>query len=196
MNDYATLAELKGKLDITDTNDDSELQSILAAVSRVIDEICGRFFYREAQTRYYTAESGDYLQPGDLVSISASGLTSDDNGDRVYETTWATTDYDLWPYNAALDSKPYTEIQVSPVGNYSFPTGAKAVKLVAVFGWPSVPNAIKDACLLWSERIWKRRDAIFGVMGSIETGMIRISGADPDVERLLQPYVKLEVHGV
>jgi hypothetical protein len=194
MNDYATLAELKGKLDITDTNDDSELQSILAAVSRVIDEIAGRFFYRETQTRYYSAESGDYLQVDDLVSVTT--LSTDENDDRVYERTWVAADYDLWPYNAALHSKPYNEIQVAPTGSYSFPTGAKSISLTAVFGWPAVPNAIKEACLLWSERIWKRRDAIFGVMGSIETGMIRISGMDPDVERLLQPYVKLGIYGV
>jgi hypothetical protein len=194
MNDYATLAELKAKLDITDTNDDSELQSILAAISRVIDEMTGRFFYRETQTRYYTAESGDHLQVDDLVSVTT--LSTDENDDRVYERTWSAADYDLWPYNAALHSKPYNEIQIAPTGSYSFPTGAKSVKLIAMFGWPAVPNAIKDACLLWSERVWKRRDAIFGVMGSIETGMIRISGVDPDVERLLLPYRRLEVRGV
>lgn len=194
MNDYATLAELKAKLDITDSDDDSELQSVLSAVSRLIDEHCGRFFYRETQTRYFTAEDGDYLELGDLVSVAT--LSTDANDDRTYETTWTDTDYDLWPYNAALHGKPYTEIQVAPTGIYAFPTGAKAVKLVGVFGWPSVPNAIKDACLLWSERIWKRRDAIFGVLGSIDTGMIRIAGADPDVLTMLWPYTRLEARGV
>lgn len=196
---YASVAQLKVRLGITDTTDDTPLAMILDAVSRLIDERCGRRFWKEgtAAARYFTAEQGDLLfLNDDLVSISTSGLVTDEDGDRTYERTWATTDYDLEPYNAAADSKPYTQIRTSPQGVYAFPLGRKGVRITGIWGWPVVPAAIVEATLLQSERIFKRKDAIFGVLGSIETGMLTITEMDPDVETSLMPCRRMEVLGV
>lgn len=193
MRSYATMTELKARLDISDSTDDDMLDNALAAVSRWIELYCGRRFDQATETRYYTAEDGDLLRVDDLVSVTT--LTTDEDGDRTYETTWSATDYDLEPYNAALENRPYTTLAVSPSGSYSFPTGAKSTKLVGVFGWPSTPGPVKEACLLLTARLFKRKDAIFGALGSIETGMIRIANLDPDVQTLLAPYRKLALFG-
>lgn len=182
--------------DVTDPVDDTALEQVIEAVSRKIDAECGRFFYvTSSEARYYTAEFANEMFDviDDIVSVSA--LVTDEDGDRTYERTWATTDYDLEPSNAALHNKPYTAISITPRGNYSFPVGIKrGVKITATFGYPSVPPMIREACLLQSMRLWKRRDAIFGVVGSAEMGqMTVIPKLDPDVMLLLQSFRKMTV---
>ena len=188
---YATVADLSGRLDIIDTDDDLMLASILDAVSRWIDHYCGRHFWYETATRYYTAgDSALFLCPDDIISITM--MYTDDDGDRGYSITWAATDFELEPYNAALKNRPYTAIRTAPVGRYAFPAMRKGIKITGVFGfWTAVPDEVEEACLLLSERIYQRKNAIFGVMGSIETGMMMITDFDPDAALLLRPFVRI-----
>jgi hypothetical protein len=170
------------------------LDSVITAVSRLIDQYCGRRFYTTSsdETRYYTAvDAGLFLCPDDIVSLTM--LATDGDGDRVYEDTWAATDYDLEPFNASLDSQPYVRIRVTPDGLYSFPTIRKSIKLVGKFGYASTtPAMIKEACLLQCERLFKRKDAPFGVLGAGGMGqaMVLSSKLDPDVELMLWPFVR------
>lgn len=56
---------------------------------------------------------------------------------------------------------------------------------------PAVPDAIAEAALLWSERLYKRKDAqcSFGVLAFPEAGEMRLFGEDkPDVVTLLHPF--------
>ena len=188
---------MKARMDIEDTTDDTIISQVLDSVSRFIDEWTGRHFYTIAETRYYTAEWTDLLQIDDLVSVTT--LSTDQNADRVYEITWATTDYDLWPYNAGLTSKPYSRLYAAPNGLYYFPSCiGKGVKLVGSFGWPAVPATIKEATLIQAGRIFKRKDAPFGVVGSqtAEMGQLMvIPRLDPDVEIMLRPYRKMDIGG-
>jgi len=199
-NGYATLAEIKARLGIVtgDTADDTKMESIVEALSRAIDELTARRFYLDASdaTRYFTAEFPEVLYAGDLVSVTT--LATDASGSRAYEYTWsATRDYDLEPFNAALDGKPYFRIQVTPRGLYSFPTLAKGVKLIGKWGWPAVPRPIAEACLLAGEKLFKRKDAIFGVVGSPEMGTLKqMMRDDPDLAMLLNPYMKYDILGV
>lgn len=198
-NGYCSLAELKARLGLpaSDTADDAVLEAVIEAASRAIDNYCSRRFFAAADTRYYTAEAGDILFIDDVISVSS--LTTDDDGDRTYETTWATGDYDLEPYNAQAETpaRPYTYLRTTPQGRYAFPTGRKGVKIVGSFGYASTaPDAIAEACLLQAARFFKRKDAPFGVAGSPDIGEMRaIPGIDPDVKQLLARYRKVEVIG-
>lgn len=199
-NGYCTLAELKGRLGISlaDTGDDGALESVVNAVSRWIDRHCGRRFYSTAvdETRYYTAIDSDWLPlPDDLLSVTS--LSTDSDGDRTYETTWASTDYDLEPANASLDGLPYEAIRVAPLGRYTFPTGQKGVKIVGRFGFSTAtPPAITEACILACMKLWARRDAPLGIAGNGEVGQIVIPGRDRDVYGLLAPYVKMRIGAI
>jgi len=199
-NGYTDLATFKARFypaGITDTTDDTVIENVIEAVSRQIDNYTGRRFYVTAsdETRYFSAEHSEYLDAGDVVSITT--LATDEDNDRVYEHTWATTDYDLLPFNASLDSKPYTRLELTPLGNYSFPSGPKAVKIVGKWGYPAVPDAINEACCIQSLRIFKRKDAPFGVTGSAEMGQLMvIPRLDPDVKMLLDPYRKMDIVGI
>lgn len=201
-NGYATLTKLKARLwpvgTTPDSTDDTMLENIVMSVSRWIDFYTGRRFFSTAsdETRYYTAVNWGELWPGDDV-ISVTTLACDEDGDRVYERTWATTDYDLLPANASLDSKPYTHLKVTPTGNYTFSRVSRGVKIVGKFGYCATGNhplMIEEACLLQCERMYKRKDAAFGVMGNTEMGVVRLRDAlDPDVVQMLAPFVSWQV---
>ena len=189
---YATLAELKARLGTSLSSNDDALTQCLEAASRAVDGFCGRRFYQDsAQTRYFTADDSGYLEVDDLVSVTT--LATDSDGDRTYEDTWASTDYDLEPYNAAAIAHPYTSLMTTPDGDYAFPRGVRrGVKIVGTWGWPSVPDAITEATLLLASRLAKRQAAPFGVAAG-EEGGVGIPSVDPDVRQLVAPYRRLTV---
>ncbi|NBS93333.1 MAG: hypothetical protein EBT27_06340 [Betaproteobacteria bacterium] len=191
---YALLSEFKAAVNITDSTDDSALQSVLDATDTLIDLYCDRKtgFGTATETRYYTAENYQYCLTDDLVSITT--LQTDDDANGTYETTWTSgTDYVLAPRNAALDGFPYTEIDTSVTWPRNFPKDVYlGVKVVGVFGFPSVPAAVKQAEIIQAGAVWNSRTAPFGVIGSADLGgILRMSRAlHPEAALILEPYRK------
>jgi hypothetical protein len=69
--------------------------------------------------------------------------------------------------------------------------GNKAsVEVQGVFGWSSVPTAVKQATILLAMRQFKRYDSPLGVAGFGDIGAIRVGRTDPDVQALLAPFMK------
>lgn len=192
MADYTTADLVKGRLDIEDTIDDAIITSVVTAASRVIDEMCGRSFQAVTETRYFSAGCSYEVDIDDLTTLTT--LQTDSDGDRTYEDTWATTDYDLEPYNAAAKSWPYTKLTITPIGQYAFPTVRKGIKITGVWGWPTVPSAVEEAATLLAIRWFKRKDAPFGIAGVNELGQVQMMGSsDPDVKAMLASYRKFTV---
>jgi hypothetical protein len=192
---YATLAEFKTALGISDTTDDLNLSALLGAVSRKIDAYCGRRFDRETDTRYFTAEYSGLCFTDDIVSITT--LTTDDTWNRTYGTTWAATDYDLTPANALSRGEPFTWLELTPNGTKWFPTVARGVKIVGVFGYPSIPGPVNTACLIQATRLHMRPHAPFGIVGNADMGQLQvIPKLDPDVALLLSGLRKPGAWGI
>jgi len=177
---------------VQDRIDDTILEKVAEGISRALDWRCRRKFYtsgteESAEARYFTAEHSDRLYVDDLLSVDT--LETDDGGDGTYESSWTEdTDFYLEPYNAALDYQPYTKVVTTESGSYSFPVGVrKGVKVSGVWGyWTSTPANIHSAALLMAERLFKRKDAIFGVVGSPELGVLKqIVRDDPEINALL-----------
>jgi hypothetical protein len=191
---YATLSEFKAAVGITDTTDDTALQAVLDATDTLIDLHCDRKtgFGTASETRYYTAEDWEYVLTDDLVSVTT--LQTDDDANGTYETTWTSgTDYVLAPRNAALDGFPYTEIDTSVTWPRNFPKDVYlGVKVVGVFGFPSVPAAVKQAEIIQANAVWSSRTAAFGIVGSVDLGgVLRMSRAlHPEAALILEPYRK------
>lgn len=138
LNLYAFRDDVKARAGLSDTDDDSILDMVLPSVSRQIDAWCGRPFFTVLGTRYFTAERpGDLFVP-DLVSVSA--LKTDTAADRTYATTWAATDFDLEPFNAAEDSPPgpYWRIRRVPGGDYGLLTSQRGVSITGRWGYYDV----------------------------------------------------------
>jgi hypothetical protein len=190
---YASLSEFKSSIGITDTTDDTPLQSCLDAADQLINNYVDTkvgFGVTSSQTRYYTAQRFDFVLTDPIVTVTA--LATDIDGTGNYTQTWSANDYVLAPRNAALDSRPYTEIDTSPFSSavLNFPTGYLEVKVTGTFGWPSVPAAVKQAALIQAGAIWSSRTAPFGVIGSQDLGgVLRMSAAlHPEARILLEPY--------
>ena len=198
-NNYCTVAELKAVLGVpsADTADDSKMEVVIMAVCRTIDAYTGRKFWTTSGTeaRVYSPIDYDiFFCPDDINSLTS--VKTDTDGDGTFETTWATSDYVKMPRNASLDSKPYTYIQTTPLGNNTFPTSIpNSLQLVGKFGWgatSAAPNEVKQATLIQASRIFKRKDAPFGVVGSGEFGTVsEIAKLDPDVIFLLSGVRRL-----
>jgi hypothetical protein len=188
-NAYATLAQVKGALRITDSVDDSLLEMAIESASRLIDGYTYRYFYNAGTaTRNFAAEDSYLVNIDDLVSISE--LKSTDEIGSEY-TTWLATDYQLQPVNGKQDGLniPYTSILA--VDDKLFNTlGSQAlVRITGVWGWSAVPIAITQATIIQSSRIYKRLDSPLGVAGFGDLGAIRVGRSlDPDVEQLVMPY--------
>lgn len=127
MNCYASIADLKTALSVTSTTDDVVMRKIIDSASRMIDRYTNRYFYVWSTTKYY--DGALRLWTDDLLSIDASGLKTDEDGDATYENTLATTDYILYP----LNTYPKTYIEISNDSDYgSFGGGVK--KSVSITG--------------------------------------------------------------
>lgn len=193
---YATVEQVKARLDDRTTANDTALTSIIAAASRQIDGMTNRSFFKTtSEARLLTACDPGWLPVPDLVSISQ--LATDGAGDRSYSTTWLTTDYDLSPQYGALTVWPATALYRTPMGNQSFPAGRNAVKITGIWGWPSIPDPIVEATILQSIRLLKRADSPFGIAGSNDHGQVTMIGKiDPDVGTLVTPFRRFDVGAI
>ena len=200
-NGYTTLAAVRYMLGITnaaDTTNDTYIEGIVHAVSRSIDEYCHRRFFTTTadETRYFQGLDHEMCLTDDIITITT--LKTDEDGDRTYEKTWATTDYDTKPDNAALDSKPIMWLVCAPNGTLYFPTESKSVQIVGKFGWcalANVPDKVSQACLLQSVIDFKvQREAPLGIAGSSDTGTSSVIKND-EVKNLLAQYVRIIGNG-
>ena len=186
---YASLSDFKLWTNITDAVDDTLIAELLNDASADIEADCHRSFSvgTAGVVRYFTALDASELLIDDCSAVTA--VATDTDGDRTYEDTWAATDYDLLPENAAAQSRPYTLLAVAPSGDYSFPVGVrKGVKLTGTWGWPAVPSKIKRACVLRAAWLYARKGAPLGVAGSSEMGILRVGRWDSDYEKLIAEY--------
>jgi hypothetical protein len=63
------------------------------------------------------------------------------------------------------------------------------VRITGVWGWVSIPTAVKQATILQASRIFKRNDSPLGVAGFGDMGVVRVGARlDPDVQHLVDPY--------
>lgn len=273
-NCYLTLAEFKATVypnaESGDTADDEVIKRVIENISRSLDRLWeGRHYYSRTATRVYGALTADLVVVDDLLSVTT--LKTDSTGARTYDTTWATTDYDLEPFDAVTSAppRPYTRIVPTPNGTYKFPSTRGGVQVVGSFGYFDVKRTasatlaealdtsetdldvsegsefspgmtilidseqmhvqesstdgtltvtrgangttaaahnsgaaiqiyeyptVNEAAMILVGRIFKRKDAPFGVIGSVEMGqMLVIAKHDPDVRLLMEPFRKLSI---
>lgn len=197
-NGYCTLAQVKAALRITDSVDDSLIESSVESASRLIDGYTMRNFYSSGTaTRYFATSDPLFVQTDDLAGTAItieSNPVSDGNW-----ITWAATDYQLEPLNGSLDGISWSYDRIRAIGDYVFPTGnaigdtrQALIRITGVYGWSSTPKAVETATIIQASRIFKRFDSPLGVAGFGDFGAVRVSRfLDPDVEQLVSPYRKM-----
>jgi hypothetical protein len=172
---YASLAELKARLRIVDTDDDDALTGALAAASRAVNQFCQRQFQQGAEPsgRLYQALTSSLLLVDDFYSTDGLeiGGIPHDVGDFVLE-----------PLGGVVDGEPgwpWWRIRGSRFSG--------TVTVTARWGWAEVPGSVIEATLITAMEIFKMKDAPFGVQGMADFGLIRIRD-NARVTSMLAPY--------
>lgn len=181
-DEYATLEELKDARQIpeADTQNDTALLRALRRASRAIDTRTGRRFYRDSALSART-----FYAPGRVVWRSSAGtyvLLTDDIATSSGLLVAGAAPSSTWPENAIARGRAIESVSV---GSY----GTNAIVVTADWGWPAVPEEIREATLLLANRRYMRKDSPEGVSGWATEGAIRVSRFDPDIEDLVEPYV-------
>lgn len=206
---------LRGTIPAGDASLDAVLARTITASSRLIDQVCGLpagSFTAQTLTKTFDVRTLDnpaygggpwYPAPYDVVRntdywpypyagyrvpipplLSLTTLTSDEDGDGTYEVTWASTDYRLDP----TSGPPYRALLVNAVtGVHTFPLGYGRVRVVGSWGVSAtVPDPIRQLCMELAARKWKRADSPFGVLGSVDTGLVTVGSDEQYAEQALK----------
>jgi hypothetical protein len=193
--DYVTSAGLKSYLKIDDSADDAFVALWVTAVSRNVDDYCGRQFGQvaAAEDRYYTpvydrVRCAYFCEIDDLQDTT--GLTfANAAGTAVPLATSTVAGYQLQPRNAAAKGRPYERVKLSGWTGGELTGHGK-------WGWSSVPASVPTAMYLQAARLNARRDSPFGIAGSPDAGggaateLRLLAQLDPDFRTTLTPLVR------
>ena len=187
---YVALSELKSALGISGSTEDDFLNLAINAATTSIDDLCGRVFTPDtsATARIYRAQPY-YTVVDDIHTTTDLVIKTDTSGDGTYDTTWASTDYQMEPLNNVAKGFPLRNIRA--VGDYTFPVygdGLASVEVTAKWGWASLPEPVEQACLMLASRLYNRKASPMGVIGVGDFGPVRISRSDPDFQTLILRY--------
>lgn len=181
---YATLAQARAYLQVSDDNTDDDLwiESLVMSASRAVDAHCNRQFGWAAATRTYpgsdavplgTGEPGWLLSTTDIqellgATVAVGGLVLDESA------------YQGWPRENYLEGKPFTGLLLAAA-----PTADVAI--TTTWGWMSVPDQACNATLLQTARWHVRRQSPYGTAGSPgdASEMRLLARLDPDVSTML-----------
>ena len=200
---YVGLEEMKGRLGIalTDTSQDYELQTSIAASAGWVSEYCGRHFNRVTETRTFVPEEGIYeLTVDDIVPGATIAVNVDYDGDGIYEQIWVKdVDYQLYRgkhrFNTSTTGviRPYEKLRVITSGRtlpFLWPfSPLNRVQIITTWGWTAVPWQVTEANRILAADEFKMKDAPFGVAGVSDIGLVRIQ-SNPWLVENLRAFVR------
>ncbi|GGM55511.1 hypothetical protein GCM10012275_28290 [Longimycelium tulufanense] len=189
---YATLAELKDRLNTDKPAHDDELKLALESASRSIEKHLGGRQFNDAVTasarRYYPLHSR-LVFVDDFHELSTLVVKSDTAEDGTYATTIDASEYQAEPLDgihAGLPGWPFWMIRL--VGDELFlNTRRPSVQVTARWGWSAVPAPVKEATLALAVENFKMKFAPFGVAGMTEFGTVRVR-ENPKIARMVEDY--------
>ena len=221
---YASPSELRAQIDKTTTSGaatDANLNIIIAAVSRAIDDFCnwmdGFVALSTGTARVYSGTGKSYVFIDPCVSVSAVAVKNSVTDD-TYES-WTAADWVAFrgdPYDPNFNGLPYDGIMTAAGGDFSVFTsgelsfrpgfrpiqesrrGVPTVQVTAKWGYSvAVPSVIKQATLIESARVWKQgQSAHADVMGNAEMGILMYAKQiAPSTQLMLSRFIRPAVAG-
>lgn len=183
MGDYVTLAEVKEQLGDLGTDYDAYLGHLITRSSRDVDRLTGQFFdIQTGITRKYDGTHSRRLFLGNewpliqVTSLSAAWVTTQ------AQFTIPSTDYFLEPIKRRSgEPARWIELTDWPVVFWWFPQGKQNVWVTGDWGWPAIPDEIKEVTLELVVRSWRQR-------GAGDSDQAGVTGLDLEtVPRALSP---------
>jgi len=197
--------DLKEILGISDAVDDNRLTMAADAATQMVQAYCNRHFVQQdsVSARTYVASTPWLLEVDDISTATGLIVKTDEDEDGVFETTWASTDYQLEPLNGKLGGQnwPYTRIRAIKSREFPFDYGQALVQVTARWGWANpdasndyVPHPVEQAAQIQGVSIFKSAEAPLGIAGFGDIGIMRLRQAmHPVAMALLAPYRKEQV---
>ena len=193
---YTTTALVKASLGIPTgtTSEDTYIAAAIGAAEDEINKFCGRTFEPDAAatTRVYQPSTNDLAYTDDFHTTTDLVVKQDDSNNGTYATTLTiTTDFIVIGNEA-----PFNTIRSvsSPFPRYT--SDRPTVEVTAKWGYQSaIPDAVEEAALILSCRLFQRRSSPLGVMAGVvnDFGPMRVSRVDPDYRALLSGYRRIGV---
>lgn len=158
---YASAQEYRDRNGRVSTSDDTMVDALLLAVSRVVERRCwvapGHFKSQTALAYTFTATGGSVLYLRDergwqhyLRSVTADKIEVDSEVDGTFDG-YVLDLADAWvvgyPTNASTYSEPYTALRIRPGVANADPTSwveGVEVRITGDWGYASTPGAIKE----------------------------------------------------
>lgn len=204
MADYVNIIEAKAALPDEEwsTKYDAILSWLITRASRMIDKFTKRepntFLVDTDTIRYFDGHAdrphevwiGELAQVPTTVEAAEGGVMDDSAGSGGTYTTWAASDFLLWPDNAVLENTPFLRLDVETLNGTkaNIPPYRKAMKITGRFGYSLlVPDDVKQAATIQCIRWFKRGQQAFKDVGAIvELGQLQfVQQIDPDVRNIV-----------
>lgn len=192
-NGLCSLSDVKTAMSVYDSTDDGRIELAVNTASRMIEAECNRRFYADsnATARTYVALNRGLAHIDDISTTSGLIVKTDPGATGTFSQTWTGSDYQLEPLNQIIDGQTWPYTQIRAISSLEFPRdgGQALVQITAKWGWPAVPDPIKQAAIIQSIAVFKAVEAPFGALGLADTGILRIrTGLHPTVLGLIGPY--------
>ncbi len=201
-NNYCTDVEIKQVMPDSGlaSSYDALLNALAERASREIDRLTGRapgaYKATTDETRYVDGSGEAQQWIGELaaapttVKVAEGGIVDAADGTGGTYTTWAASDYLLWPSNALAEGGPILRLDINRMisGKAWWAPYPKAVKITGKFGYSSEPPPdVVEATIVLAVRWFKRGQQGFADTGAIaELRQLRyVKALDPDVEELV-----------
>lgn len=208
---YCTLDELKQALPGSGIDHVADIDAFLVnaiiRASRAID----RFTRREdgayarastdEETRLYDGSGEPYQWVDEMASAPTAVAVAETGGRSSSDyTSYSSSDYMLWPYNATQIPEPYRRIDIDELNGsqsvfYRFP---QSVKVTALFGYSTTDNTppeITQATIVQAARWFGRAKQGYQDTGAIvDLGQLRYTQRlDPEVAEIIDHFRRVVV---
>lgn len=194
---YITLSEFRNYIkDPTTSPTVAQTTPMLNAIrsaSRGVERAADRKqFYKSSGIRYFWPDAFNACRIDDLASTAGLTVDVDIAGNGTYSQSWVVdTDFFMEPVNPEL-GWPVTKMSATFVQKY-FPMRRvwlymrPTVRVNSThWGWPSVPDEVRQATFIGAHQLYKLGEAPFGAtMG--EWGALRVK-ENPEVQALVARY--------
>ena len=185
---YATVAQLKARLEIGTATSDTTLQDALDWATDWIDTFTQREFTAGTETRYFDAHDLDpndralLCVDNDLLSVGT--LTNGDDD----ATALGSATYWLWPRNET----PAWGIRLKSSYSWQVETDC-FIKITGTWGYSATPPAlVEGACLRLAEWRYRSKDMLdTTTIFSEQATRVRPPAFPSEVEESLAPLRKL-----
>jgi hypothetical protein len=160
LDSYADAEAYKDALKGTSSADDTVIDNRLDAVARLIDaELvlpAGTFNADAAAQRFFDG-NGEAIM--DLDAFATLTTVDVDTGlGGTFSQSVTVSNIELRPYNVAARSEPYTSVRLKPFAANTelakWTKGPRTVRITADWGWPAVPELVRDLNIALAHDLW------------------------------------------